>query len=84
MKEKKKRKKYSSNGLALMSPGKVMPCFPVFEDNQSAVQLTQNPSSNSKPIDVRHHFLRELTCQMDIKVVQVLSEFEVIFLLKEW
>ena len=43
-----------------MLPGKVMPCFPVFEDNQGAVQLAQNPAthSNSKYIDVRHHFLR--------------------------
>ena len=45
-----------------MFPGKVMPCFPVSEDNQGAVQLVQNPvtNSNSKHIDVRHHFLREL------------------------
>ena len=42
-----------------MLPNKVMPCFPVFEDNQGAVQLAQNPvtNSNSKHIDVRHHFL---------------------------
>ena len=26
-----------------MLPGKVMPCFPVFEDNQGAVQLAQTP-----------------------------------------
>ena len=30
-----------------MLPGKVMPCFPVFEDNQDAVQLAQNPITNS-------------------------------------
>ena len=43
-----------------MLPSKIMPCFPVFEDNQGAVQLAQNPitNSNSKHIDVRHHFLR--------------------------
>ena len=43
-----------------MLPGKGMPCFPIFEDNQGAVQLSQNPisNSNSKHIDVRHHFLR--------------------------
>ena len=43
-----------------MLPSKVMPCFPVFENNQkSGVQLAQNPvtTSNSKHIDVRHHFL---------------------------
>ena len=45
-----------------MLPGKSMPCFPIFEDNQGAVQLAQNPVTNSnlKHINVRHHFLREL------------------------
>ena len=61
-----------------MLPSKVMPCFPVFEDNQGAVQLAENPitNSNSKHIDVRHHFLRELVRQRDIKVVQVPSKFQ--------
>ena len=55
-----------------------MPCFPVFEDNQGAVQLAQNPvtNSNSKHIDVRHHFLRELVRQRGIKVVKIPSEFQ--------
>ena len=55
-----------------------MPCFPVFEDNQGAVQLAQNPVTNLNPkhIDVRHHFLRELIRQRDIKVVQVPSELQ--------
>ena len=58
---------------------KVMPCFPVFEDNQGAVQLAQqNPitNSNSKHFDVRHHCFRELAHQRDIEVVQVPSEFQ--------
>ena len=61
-----------------MLPSKIMSCFPVFEDNQGAVQLAQNPvtNSNSKHIDVRHHFLRELVHQGDIKIVQVPSEFQ--------
>ena len=61
-----------------MLPSKAMPCFPAFEDNQGAVQLGQNPitNSDSKHIDVRHHFLRELVRQRDIKVVQVSSEFQ--------
>ena len=61
-----------------MLPSKVMPCFPVFEDNQGAVQFAQNPitNSNSKHIDVRHHFLRELVRQRDIKVVQAPSKFQ--------
>ena len=60
-----------------MSSGKGMPCFPVFEDNQGAGQLSQNPvsNSNSKHIDVRHHFLRELVRQGDISVVHVPSEY---------
>ena len=57
---------------------KAMPYFPVFEDNQGAVQLAQNTvtNSNSKHIDVRHHFLRELVRQRDIEIVQVPSEFQ--------
>ena len=41
-----------------MLPGKAMPCFFVFECIQGAVQLTQNPvtNSNSKHFDVRHRF----------------------------
>ena len=52
--------------------------FPGFEDNQGAVQLAQNPitNSNSKHIDVCHHFLGELVRQRGIKVVQVPSEFQ--------
>ena len=42
-----------------MLPRKGTPYFPVFEDNQSAVQLAQHPvtNSNSKNINVRHHFV---------------------------
>ena len=61
-----------------MIPGKEMPCFPVFEDNQSALQLSKNPVSNSHSahIDVRHHFLRELVRQGDIIVNHVSSEYQ--------
>ena len=61
-----------------MLPGKGMPCFPIFEDNQGAVQLSQNPvsNSNSKHIDVRHHFFRELVRQGDISVSRVSSEYQ--------
>ena len=51
-----------------------MPCFPVFEDDQGAVQLSQS-NSNSKHIDV-HHFSRELVHQGDISVVHVPSEYQ--------
>ena len=61
-----------------MLPGKGMPCFPIFEDNQGTVQLSQNPvsNSNSKHIDVRHHCLRELVRQGDISVSHVPSEYQ--------
>ena len=61
-----------------MLPGKAIPCFPIFEDNQGAVQLSQNPVSNpnSKHIDVRHHLLRELVRQGDISVSHVPSEYQ--------
>ena len=66
-----------------MLPSKVISCFPIFEDNQGAVQLAQNPvtNSNSKHIDVRHHFLGELVRQGDTEVVQVPSEFQHAYML---
>ena len=61
-----------------MIPGKRMPRFPVFEDNQGALQLSKNPvsNSNSKHIDVRHYFLRELVRQGDIIVNHVPYEYQ--------
>ena len=52
--------------------------FPVFEDNQGALQISKNSvsSSNSKYINVRHHFLRELVRQGDIIVNHVPSEYQ--------
>ena len=32
-----------------MLPGKSRSCFPVFENNKNAVQLAQNPVTNSNP-----------------------------------
>ena len=61
-----------------MLPGKGMSCFPIFEDNQGAVQLSRNPvsNSNSKHIDVRYHFSRELVRQGDISVSHVPPEYQ--------
>ena len=61
-----------------MLPGKGMPCFPNFEDNQGAVQLSQNPVSNSnfKHIDVRHPFSREPVREGDISVSHVSFEYQ--------
>ena len=60
-----------------MLPGKGMPYFPIVEGDQSAVQLSQNPVSNSnlKHIDVRHNFLRELVRQR-ASVNHVSSEYQ--------
>ncbi|CAM9603187.1 unnamed protein product [Pylaiella littoralis] len=51
-----------------MLPTAGMPCIPVFEDNQGAIQIAHNPitNSNSKHIDVRHHFIRELVERKEI------------------
>ena len=61
-----------------MLPDVGMPCIPVFEDNQGAVQLAQNPitNSNSKHIDVRHHFLRELVGRREISIIHVPSPYQ--------
>ncbi|CAB1118653.1 unnamed protein product [Ectocarpus sp. CCAP 1310/34] len=61
-----------------MLPQVGMPCIPVFEDNQGAIQLAQNPisNSNSKHIDVRNHFLRELVERKEISVIHVPSLYQ--------
>ena len=53
----------------LMLRGTGMPYFPVFEDNEGAVKLAQNPvtNSNSKQIAVRHQVFRELVYQGDFQ-----------------
>ncbi|CAB1106667.1 unnamed protein product [Ectocarpus sp. CCAP 1310/34] len=61
-----------------MLPEAGMPCIPVFEDNQGAIQLAQNPisNSNSKHIDVRHHFIRELVGRKGISIFHVESAYQ--------
>ncbi|CAB1117620.1 unnamed protein product [Ectocarpus sp. CCAP 1310/34] len=61
-----------------MLPEAGMPCIPVFEDNQGAIQLAQNPNSNSnsKHIDVRHHFIRELVGRKEISIFHVESAYQ--------
>ena len=60
-----------------MIPVKGMSCFPAFENNKGVLKLSKNPvsNSNSKYIDVRHHFLRELVRQGDIIVNYIPSEY---------
>ena len=61
-----------------MIRGKGMPCFPLFKDNQGALQFSKNPvsNSNSKHVDVRHHFTRELVRQGKISVNDVRSRYQ--------
>ena len=61
-----------------MLPAVGMPCIPVFEDNKGAVQLAQNPitNSNSKHIDVWHLFLRELVGREEVSIIHVPSQFQ--------
>ena len=61
-----------------MIPGKEMPCFPFFEDNQDAFQFSKNlvSNSNSKHIDARHHLLKELVRQEGISANHAHSEYQ--------
>ena len=61
--------------LKFIQPNLDESCTTVYEDNQGAIQLANNPlsSSNSKHIDVRHHFLREMVSEKKIRVVYLKS-----------
>ena len=51
-------------------------CMTVFDDNEGARRLAQNPvcTLNSNHIDVRHHLLRELFFQVEFVITHVESE----------
>ena len=51
-------------------------CITVFEDNKGARHLAHNlmPASNSKHIDVRHRFLREVVFRGEFDIIAVESE----------
>ena len=55
-----------------------MPCIPLFEDNEAAIQIAKHSisNSNSKHIDVRHHFLRELVERKEIEIIHVASQYQ--------
>ena len=59
-------------------PSRAVPCMNVYEDNQGAVHLVKNTvtTSNSKHIDIRHHFMRELVFGGEIVVSHVSSELQ--------
>ena len=48
----------------------------MFEDNKGAIDLAKNSlsSSNSKNVDVRYHFLRELVRRRDLSVKYLRTE----------
>ena len=54
-----------------------VPCIAVYEDNEGAIQIAKPPfsNSNSKHIDVRHHFLRELVERKDREIMHVSTEY---------
>ena len=55
-----------------------MPCIPLFEDNEGAIRIAKHPisNSNSKHIDVRHHFLREFVDRKEIEIIHVASQYQ--------
>ena len=61
-----------------MLPRASMPCIPVFEDNEGAIQIAKHPisNSNSKHIDVRHHVLRAFVERKEIEIIHVASQYQ--------
>ena len=61
-----------------MLPKARMPCIAMYEDNEGAIQIAKHPisNSNSKHIDVRHHFLRELVERKEIEIIHVASQHQ--------
>ena len=59
-------------------PSVGMLCIPVLEDNQGAVQLAQDPitNSNSTHVHVRHQLLRELVGRKTASIFHVPSPFQ--------
>jgi hypothetical protein len=48
----------------------------IYEDNQACIKLSENPHAHgrTKHIDVRHHFIRELIAQGEVKIEYVPSK----------
>ena len=61
-----------------MLPKARMPCIAMYEDNEGAIQIAKHPisNSNSKHIDVRHHFLRELVERKEIEIIHIVSQYQ--------
>ena len=67
---------YVRGVLVFLMPSLGSPSIGVFEDNKGATDLAKNllSSSNSKHIDVRYHFLRELVGKGDLCVKYLRTE----------
>ena len=61
-----------------MLPKASIPCIAMYEDNEGAIQIAKHPisNSNSKLIDLRHHFLRELVEKKEIEIILVASLYQ--------
>ena len=59
-----------------MLPRAGLPCIPLLEDNEGAIQIAKHPISNSNPkhMDVRHNLLRELVERKEIEIIHVASQ----------
>ena len=59
-----------------MLPKARMPCIAMYEDNEGAIRIATHPisNSNSKHIDVRHRFLRELVKRKEVESIHVASQ----------
>ncbi|CAB1116630.1 unnamed protein product [Ectocarpus sp. CCAP 1310/34] len=61
-----------------MLPKELRPCIPLYEDNEGAIQIAKHPisNSNSKHIDVLHHFLRQLVDEKEVEIIHVASQYQ--------
>ena len=67
---------YVQGVLVFLMPSLGSPSIGVLKDNKGAIDLAKNPlsSSNSKHIDVRYHFLRELVGKGNVSVKYLRTE----------
>ena len=61
-----------------MLPKARIPCIAMYEDNEGAIQIAKHPisNSNSKHVDVRHHFLRKLVGRKEVEIIHVASKYQ--------
>lgn len=67
---------YACKILSFLMPSYGVRTIKVLGDNQGALQVAENPlrSANSKHVDVRHHFLRDLVEKEEKSVEHIDSE----------